>query len=77
MSEPTGSLVLHVPSEDYLFVVRQMGHAMGHQVGHAMGRAVGGAAAAGEGDVSGGGAPKKGPLQNSPLPKGTARATRP
>ena len=70
MSEPTGSLVLHVPSEDYLFVVRQMGHAMG--------RAVGDAAAAGEGDVSGGGAPKKGPLQNSPpLQKGTARATRP
>eukprot|EP00964_Phaeocystis_antarctica_P054307 scaffold31897_cov58-Phaeocystis_antarctica.AAC.4 len=44
-------------------------------MGHAMGHAVGGAAAAGEGDVSGGGAPKKGPLQNSPLPKGTARAS--
>ena len=63
--------MLHVPSEDYLFVVRQMGHAMGH--------AVGGAAAAGEGDVSGGSTPKKGqPLQNGPtLQKGTARATRP
>ena len=54
VNDPTGSIALHMPSEDYLFVVRQMGHAVER------------AAAAGEGDVSGG--PPKQSLQ-----KGTAR----